>query len=138
MFVCKLRTTSCSHYEHFHVYLIYRRQTRNVVTRQAFDWASIFVWSLHKKMYKKQTKHFTKYLISNIVSFMCYIVECDFKFCKQKLCFTALDLLCIGLNNTSLPSHAKHMPSRQNLITVIWTLSYIDSASRKIWTHRFH
>ena len=34
MFVCKLRTPSCSHYEHFHVYLTYRRQTGNVVTRQ--------------------------------------------------------------------------------------------------------
>ena len=37
MFVCKLRTPSCSHYEHFHVYLAYRRQTGNVVTRQTFD-----------------------------------------------------------------------------------------------------
>ena len=31
MFVCKLRTPSCSHYEHFHVYLAHRRQTGNVV-----------------------------------------------------------------------------------------------------------
>ena len=37
MFVCKLRTPSCSNYEHFHVYLANRRQTENVVTRQAFD-----------------------------------------------------------------------------------------------------
>ena len=27
MFVCKLGTPSCSHYEHFHVYLAYRKQT---------------------------------------------------------------------------------------------------------------
>ena len=37
MFVCKLRTPSCSRYEYFHVYLAYRRQTGNVVTRQTFD-----------------------------------------------------------------------------------------------------
>ena len=37
MFVCKFRTPSCSHYEHFHVYLAYKRQTGNVVTRQTFD-----------------------------------------------------------------------------------------------------
>ena len=37
MSLCKLRTPSCSHYEHFHVYLAYRRQTGNVVTRQTFD-----------------------------------------------------------------------------------------------------
>ena len=32
MFVCKLRTPFCSHYEHFHVYLAYGRQTENVVS----------------------------------------------------------------------------------------------------------
>ena len=37
MFVCKLRTPSCFNYEPFHVYLAYRRQTGNVVTRHAFD-----------------------------------------------------------------------------------------------------
>ena len=37
MFVCKLSTPSCSEYEHFHVYLDYRKQTGNVVTRQTFD-----------------------------------------------------------------------------------------------------
>ena len=37
MFVCKLGTPSCSHYEHFHVYLAYRRQTGTVVIRQTFD-----------------------------------------------------------------------------------------------------
>ena len=37
MLVCKLRTPSCSPYEHFHVYLAYKRQTGNVVTRQTFD-----------------------------------------------------------------------------------------------------
>ena len=35
--VCKLRTPSCSHCEHFHVYLAYRRQTGTVVTRQTYD-----------------------------------------------------------------------------------------------------
>ena len=39
MFVCKLRTPSCANYEHFHVYLAYRRQTGTVVTRQTYDWA---------------------------------------------------------------------------------------------------
>ena len=34
MFVCKLRTQSCCHYEHFHVNLAYRRQTGNVVTER--------------------------------------------------------------------------------------------------------
>ena len=37
MFVCKLRTPSCANYEHFRVYLAYRRQTGTVVTRQAYD-----------------------------------------------------------------------------------------------------
>ena len=37
MFVCKLRTPSCSNYEHLHVYLAYRRQTGTVVTRQTYD-----------------------------------------------------------------------------------------------------
>ena len=37
MFVYKLRTPSCSHNEHFHVYLADRRQTGTVVTRQTFD-----------------------------------------------------------------------------------------------------
>ena len=37
MFVCRLRTPSCSHCEHVHVYLAYWRQTGNVVTRQTFD-----------------------------------------------------------------------------------------------------
>ena len=37
MSVCNLRTRSCSHYEHFHVYLTNRRQTGNVVTHQTFD-----------------------------------------------------------------------------------------------------
>ena len=36
MFVCKLRTPSCANYEHFHVYLAYRRQTGTVVTRQTY------------------------------------------------------------------------------------------------------
>ena len=40
MFVCKLRTPSCVNYEHFHVYLAYRRQTGTVVTRQAYERAS--------------------------------------------------------------------------------------------------
>ena len=36
MFVCKLRTpyASCANYEHFHVYLAYRRHTGTVVTGQ--------------------------------------------------------------------------------------------------------
>ena len=33
MFVVKLRTPSRANYEHFHVYLAYRRQTGTVVTR---------------------------------------------------------------------------------------------------------
>ena len=37
MFVCKLGTPSCCNYEHFHVYLVYRRQTGTVVTRQTCD-----------------------------------------------------------------------------------------------------
>ena len=37
MFLCKLRTPSCANYENFHVYLAYRRQTGNVVTRQTYD-----------------------------------------------------------------------------------------------------
>ena len=37
MFVCKLRTPSCSHYEHFNVYPAYKRQTGNVVTRQTHE-----------------------------------------------------------------------------------------------------
>ena len=37
MFVGKLGTPSCSSYEHFHVYLAYRRQTGTVVTRQTYD-----------------------------------------------------------------------------------------------------
>ena len=37
MFVCKLRTPSCANYEHFHVYLAYRRQPGTVVTRQTYD-----------------------------------------------------------------------------------------------------
>ena len=37
MFVAKLRTPSRANYEHFHVYLAYRRQTGTVVTRQAYD-----------------------------------------------------------------------------------------------------
>ena len=37
MFVCKLRTPSCSKYEHVHVYLAYRRQTGTLVTRQTND-----------------------------------------------------------------------------------------------------
>ena len=36
-FVCKLGTPSCYNYEHFHVYLAYRRQTGTVVTRQTYD-----------------------------------------------------------------------------------------------------
>ena len=34
---CKLRTLSCANYEHFHVYLAYRRQTGTMVTRQTYD-----------------------------------------------------------------------------------------------------
>ena len=37
MFVVKLRTPSRANYEHFHVYLAYRRQTGSVVTRQTYD-----------------------------------------------------------------------------------------------------
>ena len=38
MFVCKLMTLFCvNNYEHFHVYLAYRRQTGIVVTRQTYD-----------------------------------------------------------------------------------------------------
>ena len=37
MFVVKLRTPSRANYEHFHVYLAYRRQTGTVVTRQTYD-----------------------------------------------------------------------------------------------------
>ena len=37
MFVVKLRTPSRANYEHFHVYLAYRRQTGNVVTHQTYD-----------------------------------------------------------------------------------------------------
>ena len=37
MFVCKLRTPSCANYEHFHVYMAYKKQTRTVVTRQTYD-----------------------------------------------------------------------------------------------------
>ena len=36
MFVCKLRILFGFYYEHVHVYLAYRRQTGNVVTRQTF------------------------------------------------------------------------------------------------------
>ena len=39
MFVVKLRTPSRANYEHFHVYLAYRRQTGTVVTRQTYDLA---------------------------------------------------------------------------------------------------
>ena len=35
--VCKLRTPSYANYEHFHVYLAYRRQAGTVVTRQTYD-----------------------------------------------------------------------------------------------------
>ena len=37
MFVVKLRTPSRANYEHFHVYLAYKRQTGTVVTRQTYD-----------------------------------------------------------------------------------------------------
>ena len=37
MFVVKFRTPSRANYEHFHVYLAYRRQTGTVVTRQTYD-----------------------------------------------------------------------------------------------------
>ena len=37
MFVVRLRTPSRANYEHFHVYLAYRRQTGTVVTRQTYD-----------------------------------------------------------------------------------------------------
>ena len=37
MFVVKLGTPSRANYEHFHVYLAYRRQTGTVVTRQTYD-----------------------------------------------------------------------------------------------------
>ena len=37
MFVVKLRTPTRANYEHFHVYLAYRRQTGTVVTRQTYD-----------------------------------------------------------------------------------------------------
>ena len=37
MFVVKLRPPSRANYEHFHVYLAYRRQTGTVVTRQTYD-----------------------------------------------------------------------------------------------------
>ena len=37
MFVVKLRTPFRANYEHFHVYLAYRRQTGSVVTRQTCD-----------------------------------------------------------------------------------------------------
>ena len=37
MFVVKLRTPSRANYEHFHVYLSYRRQTGTVVTCQTYD-----------------------------------------------------------------------------------------------------
>ena len=39
MFVVKLGTPSRANYEHFHVYLAYRRQTGTVMTRQTYDWA---------------------------------------------------------------------------------------------------
>ena len=37
MFVVKLRTPSRANYEHFHVYMAYRRQTGTAVTRQTYD-----------------------------------------------------------------------------------------------------
>ena len=37
MFVVKLGTPSRANYEHFHVYLAYRRQTGTVVTRQTYE-----------------------------------------------------------------------------------------------------
>ena len=37
MFVVKLGTPSRANYEHFHVYLAYRRQTGTVMTRQTYD-----------------------------------------------------------------------------------------------------
>ena len=37
MFIVKLGTPSRANYEHFHVYLAYRRQTGTVVTRQTYD-----------------------------------------------------------------------------------------------------
>ena len=37
MFVVKLRTPSRANYEHFHVYLAYRRPTGTVVTRRTYD-----------------------------------------------------------------------------------------------------
>ena len=39
MFVCKLRTPSCTNYENCHVYLAHKRQTGTVVSRQTYDWA---------------------------------------------------------------------------------------------------
>ena len=37
MFVVTLRTPFRANYEHFHVYLAYRRQPGTVVTRQTYD-----------------------------------------------------------------------------------------------------
>ena len=37
MFVVKLRTPFRANYEHFYIYLAYRRQTGTVVTRQTYD-----------------------------------------------------------------------------------------------------
>ena len=50
LFVCKLRLPSCSHYEHLHMQLAYRRQIGSVATRRIFD----------------QTPRLTKYLTAHI------------------------------------------------------------------------
>ena len=62
MFVCKLRTPSCSHYEHFHVYLAYRSQTGNVVTRQTFDRAS--------RITKSPTAHISRGAYVGVINFV--------------------------------------------------------------------
>ena len=61
MFVCKLRTPSCANYEHFHVYLAYRRQTGTVVTRQTYDRAP--------RLTRPPTAHFSRGVAGNIKVF---------------------------------------------------------------------
>ena len=65
MFACKLGTPSCSSYEHLHVYLVYRRQTGTVVTRQTYDRAA--------PPNKSPTAHISRGGYVNIVAHRLYL-----------------------------------------------------------------
>ena len=60
MFVVKLGTPSRTNYEHFHVYLAYRRQTGTVVTRQTYDRAP--------RLTRPPTAHISRGEIGGIIS----------------------------------------------------------------------